>query len=216
MLPVDGRDGNEVEVGEAPEQIEDEIDGRVARRERNRQAVVDAIMVLVKAGEIEPAMSDVAALADVSERSIFRHFESREALLAAVIERQLEVAGSYLRVIPAEGPLADRVHALVLERARLYEEITPMRRAALRVADRSDLVASQLHTARLWFRDELETLFARELNRRSVPDRRDLLAGIDLAASWEAWNVLREHEGCSVVRARRVTARTLTRLLQAG
>ena len=203
-------------MGEAPEQIEDEIDGRVARRERNRQAVVDAIMVLVKAGEIEPAMSDVAALADVSERSIFRHFESREALLAAVIERQLEVAGSYLRVIPAEGPVADRVRALVLERARLYEEITPMRRAALRVVDRSELVAAQLHTARLWFRDELETLFARELNRRSVPDRRDLLAGIGLAASWEAWNVLREHEGCSVVRARRVTARTLTRLLQTG
>jgi TetR/AcrR family transcriptional regulator, regulator of autoinduction and epiphytic fitness len=203
-------------VGETPEWIDelDETDGRVARRERNRAAVVDAIMVLVKAGELEPSMSEVAALAGVSERSIFRHFESREALLAAVIERQLEVVGGLVDRISGEGPMADRVHALVLERSRLYEEITPMRRSAMRVADRSDLVAAQLHTARVWFRDELETLFARELNRRSVPDRRDLLAGLAQATSWEAWNVLREHEGCSVVRARRVTARTLTKLLR--
>jgi TetR/AcrR family transcriptional regulator, regulator of autoinduction and epiphytic fitness len=207
-------------VGEIPDWDDDEAaietDGRVARRQRNRDAVVDAIMVLVQAGEVEPSMADVAALAGVSERSIFRHFESREALLAAVIERQLEVVGSLMHRLPPEGPLADRVHALVLERSRLYEEITPMRRAALRAVDRSDQVAGQLHTARVWMRDELETLFARELNRRSVPDRRDVLAGISTATSWEAWNVLREHEGCSVVRARRVTARTLVRLLQAG
>jgi TetR/AcrR family transcriptional regulator, regulator of autoinduction and epiphytic fitness len=201
-------------VRESPEWIDDEPDGRVARRERNREAVVDAIMVLVEAGEIEPSMADVAALAGVSERSIFRHFESREALLAAVIERQLEVVESLLHGIPAEGPLPGRIHALVLERARLYEEITPMRRVAMRVADRSDLVAGQLHTARVWFRDELETLFAAELGRRTLPERRDLLAGLALATSWEAWNVLREHEGCSVVRARRVTARILTRLLK--
>jgi TetR/AcrR family transcriptional regulator, regulator of autoinduction and epiphytic fitness len=199
-------------VHDSPEWIDDETDGRVARRERNREAVVDAIMVLVKAGEIEPSMADVALLAGVSERSIFRHFESREALLAAVIERQLEVADSLLHRISADAPLADRIHALVLERARLYEEITPMRKAAMRVADRSDLVAGQLHTARVWFRDELETLFAAELGRRTLPERRDLLAGMALATSWEAWNVLREHEGCSVVRARRVTARILTRL----
>jgi len=214
------RERSEVEVRESPEWIDDErderdaTDGRVARRERNRAAVVDAIMVLVKAGELEPSMADVASLAGVSERSIFRHFESREALLAAVIERQLEVAASLVQPIAVGGSVADRVHGLVLERARLYEEITPMRRVAMRVADRSDLVAAELHTARVWFRDELETLFARELARRSVPDRRDLLAGLSTATSWEAWNVLREHEGCSVVRARRVTAKTLMLLLR--
>ena len=201
-------------MGKTPEWTEeDETDGRVARRQRNREAVVDAIMVLVKSGELEPSMADVADLAGVSERSIFRHFESREALLAAVVERQLEVAESLLDRISADRPLDERVHALVLERSRLYEEITPMRRAALRVADRSELVAGQLRAGRVWFRDELETLFAAELADRSLPDRRDVLAGMAVATSWEAWNALREHEGCSVVRARRVTARTLSLLL---
>lgn len=193
-----------------------EVDGRVARRERNREAVVDAIMVLVKSGETEPTMAHVAEVAGVSERSIFRHFETREALVAAVIQRQLEIVASLLHEIPSYGSVADRVHALVLERSRLYEEITPMRRAALRVAERSDLVAEQLAEARVWLRDEIETVFARELARRSTSEGRDLLAALDLATSWEAWNLLREHEDCSAARARRVTERILNRLLGPG
>jgi AcrR family transcriptional regulator len=191
------------------------LDGRVARRERNRDAVVDAIMVLVQSGEIEPSMAQVAEVAGVSERSIFRHFDSREALIAAVIERQLEVVGSFLREIRPDGPVATRVRALMAERARLFEEITPMRYCALRVADRSELVADQLTSARTWLHEELETVFARELDRRPPAEARDLLDTLDLVTSWEAWNVLRQHQGCTVSRARRVTERLALRALSA-
>ena len=190
-----------------------EGDGRVARRERNSDAVVDAIMVLIQAGETQPSMADVAHLAGVSERSIFRHFETREALFGAVIERQLEVVTALTREISSSGSLGDRIAALFVERARLYEEITPMRRAALHLVDVSDLVAEQLADSRIWLRDELEEVFARELDRRSPADRRDLVAAVAMASSWEAWNLLRTVEGCSVVRARRVFVRVLTRLL---
>ena len=40
-----------------------------------------------------------------------------------------------------------------------------------------------------------------------------LLAALAMATSWEAWNVLRTIEECSVARARRVLVRTMTRLL---
>jgi TetR/AcrR family transcriptional regulator of autoinduction and epiphytic fitness len=188
-------------------------DGRVARRERNHDAVVDAIMVLIQAGETQPRLADVARLAGVSERSIFRHFETRQALLGAVIERQLEVVTGLLHEISRSGPLADRIGALVAERARLYEEITPMRRAALHHADGSDLVAERLAETRNWLRDELEEVFARELSRRPPSEHRDIVAAIDVASSWEAWNLLRTVEGCSVPRARRVLVRIMTRLL---
>jgi TetR/AcrR family transcriptional regulator, regulator of autoinduction and epiphytic fitness len=191
------------------------IDGRVARRERNRDAVVDAIMVLVQSGEIEPSMAQVAEVAGVSERSIFRHFDSREALVAAVIERQLEVVGSILREIRTNGPAAERVRALMAERARLFEEITPMRYCALRVADRSALVADQLANARSWLREEIEAVFARELERRPPAEARDLLDSLDLVTSWEAWNVLRQQQGCTVTRARRLTERLALRALSA-
>ncbi len=34
-------------------------------------------------------------------------------------------------------------------------------------------------------------------HRRSTSEGRDLLAALELATSWEAWNLLREHEDCS-------------------
>ena len=193
--------------------IEEALDGRAVRRERNRDAVVDAIMVLIQSGETQPSMADIARLAGVSERSIFRHFESRAALLAAVIERQLEVVSGLLREIPSTGALSSRISAFVNERALLYEEITPMRRATLHVVDASTLVSDQLAETRTWMREELEAVFDRELSRRAGPDRRDLVAALDVATSWEAWNLLREVEGCSVPRGRRILVRVMTQLL---
>ena len=198
----------------APErETADEVDGRIARRERNRDAVVDAIMLLVESGELEPNIAQVAEVAGVSERSIFRHFESRDALVAAVIERQLEMVRGLLHPIPPDGPVGQRARALVAERARLYEAITPMRRVALRVAERSEQVADKLAEARLWGRTELEQVFAPELDELGPAERRDLVAGLSTVASWEAWNVLRAHEGCSVSRARAITERLLLRTL---
>jgi len=194
----------------------DEADGRVARRERNSDAVVDAIMVLIQSGETRPSMAEVARLAGVSERSIFRHFDTREALFGAVIERQLEVITGLLHEIPSTGPLSARVDAFVAERARLYEEITPMRRATVHFVEVSELVANQMADTRVWLRDELEQVFERELAKRPPSDRRDLVAAVDMATSWEAWNLLRTVEGCSVPRARRVLARVMNRLLTGG
>ena len=115
--------------------------------------------------------------------------------------------------MPSTGSLADRVAALVDERARLFEEITPMRRAALQFAGVSDLVAEQLANSRQWLRDELEEVFARELGRRPAAERRDILAGVAMSTSWESWNLLRTVEGCSVARTRRIVARLVTRQL---
>src|SRR4051812_32545239 len=175
----------------------DDGDGRVARRERNSEAVIDAIMVLIQSGETRPNMADVARLAGVSERSIFRHFETREALLGAVIDRQIEVVTGLLHEIPSSGPLSARIDAFMAERSRLYEEITPMRRATVHFVEVSELVADQVAEMRAWLRDELEQVFERELSKRAPADRRDLVAAVDVATSWEAWNLLRTVEGCT-------------------
>ena len=74
-------------------------------------------------------------------------------------------------------------------------------------------MSERLAEIRAWLREELEAVFDRELARRSPADRRDLVAALDVATSWEAWNLLREVEGCSVPRARRIVVRHDHRLL---
>lgn len=191
----------------------DEIDGRVARRERNRDSIIDAIMVLIHAGEVTPNFADVAALAGVSERSIFRHFDTREALLAAVIERQMEVVASLVRPVPTTGSLASRVEAFVAGRARVFEATAPVRRASVHAARTSDQVSRQMAENHDLARFDFETVFSRELDRRSLVERRDLVAGLNTATSWESWDLLRTVEGCSVARARRVLERMLNQNL---
>jgi AcrR family transcriptional regulator len=207
MSVVGARVASLLHVAE-PEAV-DELDGRVARRQRNRDAVVDAIMVLIESGDLDPNLARVAEVAGVSERSIFRHFETRDALIAAVVDRQLERVLSLVRDVPSDGPLDARVHALVAERARMYEAITPMRRVALRVAERSELVAEKLREAQRWNRAELERVFAAELNPRATAERREVVAAGAMVAGWEAWDVLRTREGCSVTRAVAIVERLL-------
>jgi TetR/AcrR family transcriptional regulator, regulator of autoinduction and epiphytic fitness len=188
-------------------------DGRAARRERNRDAIVDAIMVLVNSGELEPTMARVAELSGVSERSIFRIFETRDALLTAVIERQVEFIASIVSPLPTEGPLADRLAAFVRQRSNLYEQITPMRLVALRLAQRADRVARRLGEARAQLRAELELVFGAELVSRTLSQRRELVAALDLVTSWEAWHDLRTTHDLSVARASRVMDRSVTSIL---
>jgi AcrR family transcriptional regulator len=193
-----------------------EQDGRAARRERNRAAIVDAIMVLISSGESQPTVARIAELSGVSERSIFRIFESRDALFAAVIQRQSSLIDSLMSELPTSGPLADRVHALAEQRARHYEEITPMRLVALRTAERSELVAQRLGLIRQRLRDQLASVLGAELETRSVNARREAIAALDLVSSWDAWHTLRTDEGFTVARSTKVMEASITAIVSSA
>lgn len=189
------------------------IDGRTARRQRNRESVVEAIVTVINEGDLAPSMAKVADVAGVSERSVFRHFDTLEALFAAVIERQLPLWREHLDGVPPTGSLTARVESVALERSKLYEAITPVRKAAQRYVDRSETIRAHLAIGRKALRQELEATFDGELKKVPAPQRRDLLAAAEIATAWSTWNTLREQERCSVARARRITALTLGKLL---
>src|SRR4029450_8701570 len=65
-------------------------DGRLARGERARAAIVDALLVLIESGELRPSAARIAQRAGVSLRSVFQHFSDVESLFAAAASRQTE------------------------------------------------------------------------------------------------------------------------------
>src|SRR4051794_18549457 len=65
-----------------------EVDGRRERARRSREAVVDAILALLREGTLRPGVAQIAARADVSERTVFRHFQDLEQLFAEAAEHQ--------------------------------------------------------------------------------------------------------------------------------
>jgi AcrR family transcriptional regulator len=69
---------------------ETEGDGRTARRERNREAVVTALLGLYREGVMTPSADEIATRAGVSARSLFRYFTDVDDLAFAAVARQAE------------------------------------------------------------------------------------------------------------------------------
>lgn len=189
-------------------------DGRVARAERTRELVADALLDLLERGEISPGAKRIAAHAGVSERSVFQHFADMQTLLAVVADRQRERLGPEVApAAPRRARLDERIDALVAARAQLYERIAPVRRAALLQAPFSAAIDARLTEMRRALRAEALRLFEPELRELAARDRREVTDALCAATSFSNWEHLRRHAGASRARAERAIARTLSALL---
>jgi AcrR family transcriptional regulator len=189
-------------------------DGRQLRGQRARALVADALLELIDEGDLRPTAPRIAARAGVSLRLVFHHFHDLEELFAAAARRHTERILPTLRPLVTEGPLEERIEALVTDRARLYERVTKVRRAALLLEPFSSVVSRRLAEVRALKRSATARVFAHELARVSPELRRDLRAALGVATSFATWESLRAHQGLSVAAARRAIAFTLRALLQ--
>src|SRR6188472_2459665 len=112
------------------------VDGRRARSERSRAAIVDAFLSLLPEANRRPTVEEIAIAAGVSERSVYRHFPDVDALVHAAMNRRIEVMAP-LAVLEADpgDPLATRIRQMSAQRARFYEVALPLRRFTDRVSD---------------------------------------------------------------------------------
>jgi TetR/AcrR family transcriptional regulator, regulator of autoinduction and epiphytic fitness len=180
------------------------VDGRVQRGERTRGAIADALLALLEGGRAQPTAREIAAAAGVSLRSVFQHFDDMEALYAVCVELQHERVAALRIPIDERRSRAERIDRLIAQRARLYEHIAPVRRAALAVAPGSDVIRGGLATLADEQRREIASVFARELDG---PDRRERLAAVEVATSFDAWDHLRRVQGLSMAAAQRAVRR---------
>jgi AcrR family transcriptional regulator len=181
------------------------VDGRTRRGERNREAIIDALIACYGDGILRPSVQEVADRAGVSARSVHNHFDDVEALRAEVAERQWVRCARFAGPLDRDLPLAERIEQLVALRSALFEEVTPVRRAALLVVDESPTIAANL--------GHLDRALRRQVERAFDLDG-DVLDAIDALASWDAWNRLRRAQGCSVARARRILTSTIRTLIE--
>ncbi len=187
-------------------------DGRVRRGERNRDALVDALLELLEAGVAKPTAREIAERAGVSLRTVFAHFDDVESLYAAIAVRQEERLAPLLQPLVWSDSDDQRVEDLIARRVELFEQIAPVRRASLLLAPDSPELTRRLTEVSRVLRGQVAECFHPELaaaGRR----RGDLLAALDIATSWETWDGLRRGQGLSVVAARRTLRLLVSRLL---
>jgi len=188
-------------------------DGRTVRAERTRQALVDALLSLLYEGELHPTAERISARAGVSERSLFQHFADREVLYQAVALQQYERIAPTLVPVDLSLPLPERIDAFVEQRARLLEEVTPVRRAALLLEPDSEVVSGWLQSTRRQKAREVERVFRAELDELDQPRRGVVLGALAAASAWTFWESLRAHQRLSVDRSRAAMRQAILSLL---
>lgn len=189
-------------------------DGRHARRDRNRYAVVDAYLALVREGNPRPSIAEVADRSGVSHRSVFRYFADKDELARTSIERQLEFARPLVPLgVKADATLDERIDTFVERRLALFEAIGPVARLSRSLAATQQVVADELETTRGFLREQLHRLFRAEIQACPAREREHLEAALDVLTTFEVADLLRTDHARSLADTAATWRWTLHRLL---
>ena len=104
-------------------------DGRVARGERTRSSIADALYELLAEGVENPSGRDIAERANVSLRSVFQHFDDIEAVYGELVTRQHERVAPFLEPVNSDIPLNERVEKFIESRDSMFTLAAPLRRS---------------------------------------------------------------------------------------
>lgn len=186
-----------------PVDVSGSQDDRITRGLRTRQALIQATLDLIQAGDVEPTSAAIATISGVPGRVLFQHFPSLADLYAAAFDLAVTRAFGHRRPVNAEAPLAVRIALLVSDRSQRFEEWLPVWRFAERVRNAAPGVGLGVVHLRRLLRERLASWFALELANLD-PDSRDLvLDSLDAAFGLERWMNMRKQLRLSRMHASR-------------
>jgi AcrR family transcriptional regulator len=188
-------------------------DGRQLRRQRNREAVVEALLDLYRDGNLRPSAEEIAARSGLSPRSLFRYFDHVDDLSRTAMRRQ-EQRALHLVAVGArlDEPLEHKVGALVDQRFRLFDAVGQAATVARLRAPFQAVLADEVRQNRAFLRAQIARLFAPELAALGARAS-GVLATADVLTSFESCQLLLHDQGLSIPRAKAAVATALLAVL---
>lgn len=167
-----------------------QVDGRRLRGERSRKQIVDAMLTLVRRGEMNPSAAQVASEAGVGLRSVFRHFEEMDTLYREMTAQiEAEIMPLALRPFEAKHWRA-RLDELIGRRAIIFERIMPYRVAGAARRFQSSFLMEDYTRALHMEQSALKAILPKTVSA-------EVFAALDLLTSFESWRRLRQDQGLS-------------------
>ena len=232
MADVDGTDTDEPPVGDlrraGDEHAADgprsggdrhsgepRVDGRVARRQRNIDAVVDVVLDMFAEDALFPTMEEAATRSGLSLRSLYRYFADHDELLEAAVERGRARGAdvAHLRAI-GTGPLDRRIDDFATMRVALYETVGPYYRAVTAHADRRVRLRESRARNRRDLGIQFGAQFAPELDAMDDHARAVAFTTGDVMTQLDSIDFMRRHRELSVPDTEAALRFALTQLLR--
>lgn len=186
-----------------------EADGRKHRSQKSQMLIVNAMLELVAKGNLEPSADQIAEIAKVGRRSVFRHFSDMDTLYREMNNSITATMGSIVQQPFLAADWRGQVLELVDRRAVGFEKMKPF------------LLAGQVHRHRSAFlktahaqfvgilRNILMAILPKDAARDAV-----LVEALDMLLSFESWSRLREDQGLSIAKSKRVLKQAIESLLE--
>jgi len=186
----------------------DEADGRKHRSQKSQARIVNAMLELVAQGNLEPSADQIADIAKVGRRSVFRHFKDMDTLYREMTDSIASTMGSIVLQPFQAADWAGRVLELVDRRAVGFEKMKPF------------LLAGQVHRHRSSYLKGSHAQFVQMLRQillgllpKEIARNTDLVEALDVLLSFETWSRLRDDQGLSVARSKRVLKQAIQSVL---
>lgn len=184
-----------------------EPDGRRRRSQDSRRRIVEAMIELVREGDLSPSAEAVAARAGVGRRTVFRLFSDMEGIfreIHLIMRDRVEP----VRNIPLVGDTAEaRLHALIERRVMFFEEIMWVSAAAIIHRHGSPVLQAE----HAMIQKELRSIMRDVLPPEMAADR-ELCEGLDAVMSIDMWRRLRLEQKLDAGTATALVHRMVSRL----
>ena len=168
------------------------IDGRKARGQRTRDAIVTAMLELVNEGEYTPSAQQIAVKAGVSVRSVYQHLADLESLYNDASTRGTEMVRAMAKEVDPSLPLARRIEEYTVNRATMLERTRPISRAGVLTGTTSAVVRENRQKMADWGRERVGRIFAAELATMPEAVAQSVLGAIEALSSAPTWDYMRE------------------------
>lgn len=175
-----------------------------SRRSRKKSRTYAALLqagaeLFASRGFDETTTNDIAEAADVSQRTLFRHFSSKEAVLYGDMDEAILALRDALEARPADEPVLSVVHNAVVSLAGNFEENRDLRLLQARLAASYPSVSaySRATVQFGWEREIIAAVAARLDVDPLIDPRPEIIAGATMSAvrvATRQWTVSRGAE----------------------
>ena len=167
-------------------------DGRRARSQASRSKIIRAMMDLIETGDMNPSTANVAKKAGVGLRSLFRHFEDKDAIYREVDAILVKAYRPIIEAPYSSDDWRERLMELIERRCEVSEAIAPYRISTTAARRRSQFLKENFQQLYDTEKARLNSILPSQLHT-DKPLGRSIL----VAMSFDTWRMLREDEHLS-------------------
>jgi AcrR family transcriptional regulator len=188
------------------------IDGRRKRTGVTRQRLLDASRELILAGTLEPTAREIASRADITTRTLFRHFPDMESLYQELVEdaqsrAQAVMDEPFPETIASPDKWREQLALVVERRTRIYEYLLPVFISSIFQRHRAETPVEVMRKSLARRRKRLKQVLPAKVISDDL-----LLDAIDGILSIEFWISLRQDQRLTPLRAAKVVHRAVKQM----